>query len=272
MDVFSTLDLDGRRGGTYSLKNSGVGEMSLLSAETEGNVVGFLALPNPTEPDGGEFVWRVANWRSTGVRAASDTERFSLCNVERRAQHTFNKYRLPVSLLPSLPNFKKIQKGWKTEYFINAQYAHAMGLSIRMGNNTGDIVLLSVQHPSPGPPILSRTKARRQVAYTHKMFRSGHEGGVRALVWDEENQLLKTRGGDSKLTVWSLPTPSANAHKPMGTNTDEEDARQKMLRKRHVKRRKKHRKWERIVESVTSAGVNGDGTGAQSGNQMWKMK
>ncbi|KAF9526755.1 WD40-repeat-containing domain protein [Crepidotus variabilis] len=229
----------------------------LLSSSSDG----LLALSDPNEQDGDEAVWRVANWgcsisqagfhRTGDVWAASDMETFSLWSDELDPISDID-IRIP-SYHPSKSQKPQNHK-WETDYLIAASSTRTMDsrLGIWTGNNAGDVALLSTSGTNP-----PSNKSEDAKWYIHETFRSGHEGIVRGLFWDEDNNLLITGGEDAKLNVWPkhdfssddlLPAAEDDAEMELGSPMRMDDSPTKYSPRKEKERKKKHRKRERVVD------------------------
>lgn len=174
----------------------------LLSASSDG----LLCTSNSNEADEDEAGLHVGNWGcsiahagwvhgsngSPAIWASSDMETFSVWSGELdRIQDTDLRQ----------PSVHTQDVTWVTDYFIgcsNSSSPHPDAdhdLSIFVGSNEGDISLLSRSTFSdPDAPWL--------LCHT---WSNGHQGVVRSLLWDEENNVILTGGEDAKLNVWSSP-------------------------------------------------------------------
>ncbi|KAJ4490235.1 WD40-repeat-containing domain protein [Lentinula aciculospora] len=175
----------------FSPKRPGV----LLTASSDG----LVSLSNSDEVDEDESVINVGNWGCSISQAgwlpdgsriwcASDMETFGTWSEELEL---LQSHDIRAPCLHSGP------KTWVTDYLINACPSSPSSdgnLDVFVGSNEGDIALLSnsdlATPQSPGQWSL------------HKVWSTGHEGIVRSLMWDEQNQVLVTGGEDGKLCVW----------------------------------------------------------------------
>ncbi|KAF8624582.1 hypothetical protein AX15_005804 [Amanita polypyramis BW_CC] len=166
-----------------------------------GSSDGLVSLSNADEEDEDEAIIHVANWGCSisqagwipgpngqggaSIWAASDMETFStwtseldpFLNVDIRQSSVHNHGQT-----------------WVTDYLITCLASTSSpNLGVFVGSNEGDAALLS--HPD-----LTSANAPWVI---HKRWSNGHVGIVRALLWDEEHDVLITGGEDAKINVWS---------------------------------------------------------------------
>ncbi|KAI0676978.1 WD40-repeat-containing domain protein [Trametes maxima] len=177
----------------------------LLSASSDG----LLCTSNADEADEDEAGLHVGNFgcsiaqagwlhERTGRPAAwasSDMETFSVWTTELdRIQEADIRQ----------PSVHRQDMTWVTDYLIGCHnISNPIGeadndLCIFAGSNEGDVALITKSTFSdPSAPWL-----------LHHTWCSGHVGVVRAVLWDERNNVLLTGGEDSKLNVWSTQQPA----------------------------------------------------------------
>ncbi|KAM5534876.1 hypothetical protein V8D89_011431 [Ganoderma adspersum] len=196
------------RPATSSALNNG---NTLLSVSSDG----LVCTSNANETDEDEAGIHVANWGCSlaqagwlhdragrpGIWASSDMETFGVWNSELD----------PVQGVDiRQPSVHRQDLTWVTDYLIgchttaNPPVEADNDLCIFVGSNEGDVALItrpSFADPS-APWVLQRT------------WTTGHVGVVRAVLWDEWNNLLLTGGEDSKLHVWNTPSLTPEVMSP----------------------------------------------------------
>ncbi|KAH8106301.1 WD40-repeat-containing domain protein [Cristinia sonorae] len=105
------------------------------------------------------------------------------------------------------PSVHRQDLTWVTDYLIGCHNhrgilpGHDNDLSVFVGSNEGDVALLT-------RPSLSNASSPWSL---HRMWSTGHTGVVRSVLWDESHNLIITGGEDSRINVWSSPSPFASA-------------------------------------------------------------
>ncbi|TCD66828.1 hypothetical protein EIP91_000906 [Steccherinum ochraceum] len=189
----------------------------LLSASSDG----LVCTSNADEPDEDEAGLHVGNAGSSiaqtgwisgpagtpSVWAGSDMETFSTWSNELDQIHNFDIRQ---------PTIHRQDLTWVTDYLIgchnhrNLLPGHDNDLSLFVGSNEGDVAWIT--RPSLSDPNTPWS--------LHRMWTTGHLGIVRSLLWDESHNLLITGGEDSKINVWSNPSPFANASTENGSKRE----------------------------------------------------
>ncbi|KAJ3748832.1 WD40-repeat-containing domain protein [Lentinula detonsa] len=172
----------------------------LLTASSDG----LISLSNSDELDEDEAVINVGNWgcsisqagwlsNGSHIWCASDMETFSTWSEE-------------LDLIQShdirAPCLHSGARTWVTDYLITASPSSSSitgDLDIFVGSNEGDVALLS-----NSSLMFSQTSAEWSL---HKLWTTGHEGIVRSLLWDAQDQVLVTGGEDGKICVWPGLSP-----------------------------------------------------------------
>lgn len=185
---------------------------TLLSASSDG----LLCTSNADEEDEDEATLRIGNWgcsiaqagwmhRDVGpssVWASSDMETFSTWSEELDLAQNQDIRQ---------PSIHRQDLTWTTNYLIGC---HNHGdvpsgmdndLSIFVGTNEGDIARLSRStFTDPDVPwLLTDT------------WTSGHSEIVRAVLWDESNNVLISGGEDSRLSAWSIRPRASTQQRDM---------------------------------------------------------
>ncbi|KAF8351007.1 WD40 repeat-like protein [Amanita rubescens] len=164
-----------------------------------GSSDGLITLSNADEEDEDEAVLHVANWGCSisqagwipgeggaKIWAASDMETFSTWTYELDPL---------LSVDIRQPSVHRHGQTWVTDYLItcHAEDTPSSSLGVFVGSNEGDAAVLT--HPD-----LRHANSSWAI---HKQWSNGHVGIVRALLWDNEHNVLVTGGEDTKINVWS---------------------------------------------------------------------
>ncbi|KAF9078838.1 WD40-repeat-containing domain protein [Rhodocollybia butyracea] len=172
----------------------------LLTASSDG----LISLSNAEEPDEDEAVVTVGNWGcsisqagwmqdGSQIWAASDMETFSTWSEEL---DLLQSHDIRAPCLHSGP------RTWVTDYLITASSSNVTEpgrLGVFVGSNEGDIALLSNSDLS--------TSRGTGDWYIHNLWTAGHQGVVRSVLWDEQEQVLVTGGEDGLINVWPGLSP-----------------------------------------------------------------
>ncbi|TDL29606.1 WD40 repeat-like protein [Rickenella mellea] len=173
----------------------------LLSASSDG----LVSISDPSEDDEDESVLHVGNWgcsvsntdwiagdggspSNPRVWASSDMETFSTWSNELDLQQDLDRGRF------TYPNEDLT---WVTDYIIDCHSLPDNTFHVFAGSNEGDIAMLS-----PSLPFESTSQWSLDKLYT-----SAHSGVVRCTLWDDAHEILISGGEDSRINVWSCPTP-----------------------------------------------------------------
>ncbi|THH33633.1 hypothetical protein EUX98_g496 [Antrodiella citrinella] len=159
------------------------------------------------------------------VWAASDMETFSTWSNELERTQDVDIRQ---------PSVHRQDLTWVTDYLIGCHNhrsvlpGHDNDLSFFVGSNEGDVALIT---------RASLTNLEEPWAL-HRMWTTGHAGVVRSLLWDESHNLIITGGEDSRINIWSCPspnTPSDQNGKRDGSSDamDVDDSVASPSRKRH---------------------------------------
>ncbi|KAM6495394.1 WD40-repeat-containing domain protein [Amanita muscaria] len=176
----------------------------LLSGSSDG----LISISNADEADEDEAVLHVANWgcsisqagwipgqqqQRANIWAASDMETFSTWTGQLESL---------LSVDIRNPSVHDHGRTWVTDYLItcvpdtkSSSLPGSPNLGVFVGSNEGDVALLS--HSD-----LTTAGAAWNI---HKQWSNGHVGIVRALLWDEEYNVIVSGGEDAKINVWSGP-------------------------------------------------------------------
>ncbi|KAK1235680.1 hypothetical protein PQX77_001051 [Marasmius sp. AFHP31] len=188
----------------------------LLSASADG----LISTSNAEEDDEEEAGMHVGNWGCSVAQVGWVGERiWGSSDME-----TFSTWSAELDPLQSLdlraPSVHTQSRTWVTDYMITCYGGKEGGLTMFMGSNEGDIAQVTNDYlgvPKPqGPKPWSWT--------LEKLWTHGHEGIVRSLLWDDENNILVTGGEDAKLNVWSgpiIPEENKDLDVDMEQDTDE---------------------------------------------------
>ncbi|KAJ3757092.1 WD40-repeat-containing domain protein [Lentinula raphanica] len=196
----------------------------LLTASSDG----LLSLSNSNEIDEDEAVMNVGNWGCSISQAgwlpdgsriwcASDMETFSSWSGEL---DLIQSHDIRAPCLHSGPTT------WVTDYLITASHSsssNAGDLDVFVGSNEGDIALLSKDD-------LYSTTHNSDDWSLRKVWSTAHEGIVRSLLWDEQDQVLVTGGEDGKICVWSglVPEDDSSMDVDSGQNAKRSRSRDDM--------------------------------------------
>ncbi|KAJ8094499.1 hypothetical protein AAF712_013834 [Marasmius tenuissimus] len=169
----------------------------LLSASADG----LISTSNAEEDDEEEAGMHVGNWGCSVAQVGWVGERiWGSSDME-----TFSTWSAELDPLQSLdiraPSVHTRSRTWVTDYLITCYDGKEGGLTMFMGSNEGDIA--QVTNDYLGVPD---SEALKPWLWTlEKVWSHGHEGVVRSLLWDGEQNILVTGGEDAKLNVWSGP-------------------------------------------------------------------
>ncbi|KAL4241427.1 WD repeat-containing protein 89 [Abortiporus biennis] len=204
-----------------------------LGSTTQGNIVlsassdGLLCTSNADEPDEDEAGLHVGNWGcsiaqagwvqshtgSPSVWASSDMETFSLWSKELDLVRDVDIRQ---------PSVHKQDLTWVTDYIIGCHNLSSIpddmdsDLCLFAGSNEGDIALLTK---------VSFSAANSNSPWTlRRLWTSQHVGVVRALLWDEKNNVLVTGGEDSRINAWSSGETLASNQNAIHSKRENSDA------------------------------------------------
>lgn len=199
----------------------------LLSGSTDG----LLSTTNTQESDPDEAVLHVTNWGTSISQAGWITSPLpSSSNSSATAMpcvwagsdmETFSTWTAELDSLCSLdirdPSIHSSGRTWVTDYLIGCRSIRgSSGLAAFAGSNEGDIALLTSSD-------LSNSNAPWTM---HHEWTRSHVGVVRALLLDDQHNVLVTGGEDAKINIWPGPLsdlpPSADTISPSEAEEDED--------------------------------------------------
>ncbi|KAI0770747.1 WD40 repeat-like protein [Irpex lacteus] len=204
----------------HFLKSHGSSQNILLSASTDG----LVCTSNSDEDDEDEAGLHVGNWGCSvaqagwvrgrsgafGIWSSSDMETFGLWTGELDKVHDVDIRQ---------PSIHRQDLTWVTDYLIGCHNNDVIpsnrdnDLSLFLGSNEGDIAL-----------ITRSTFSDTTTPWTmERLWKLGHAGVVRSVLWDEQNNILLTGGEDAKLNVWPCP-PLSSESSDLGSGKRESDA------------------------------------------------
>ncbi|KAI0698608.1 WD40 repeat-like protein [Cytidiella melzeri] len=204
----------------HFLKTQNSPHKVLLSASSDG----LVCTSNPEEEDEDEAVLHVGNWGcsiaqtgwvhgrsvSPGIWAASDMETFSAWSGELDVVQDVDIRQ---------PSIHRQDFTWVTDYLVGCHNNSIIpserdnDLSVFVGSNEGDIALIT-------KPAIFDVDVPWAM---ERLWKLGHTGIVRSMLWDERNNILLTGGEDSKLNAWPCPPYTSDLPLDQGSGKRESD-------------------------------------------------